>query len=125
MQTSNGTVFLNVTLLQTICYLVIPFVVDFVTRRFTNERVKAGIAAILAILTAVIQETINAGEGISLTGLAAKFLVALMTIYAAHKYVWKPIGLTGNTGAIQKAVPTGVGKVDLLKYQRARERSAA
>lgn len=111
----NDGLVLSVTMLQMIFYFGIPLVVDLVTRRFTNERVKTGLVAVLALLAATTQELMEAGESVTLAGFLAKFVTALVTAYVTHKYVLKPAGVTGNTGAIQKNLPQGVGKVDQAK----------
>lgn len=127
MKVENDSLMLSVTMLQMIFYVAIPLVVDLVTRRFTNEKIKAGVVAVLALLAATVQEVIEAGEGITLAGLVAKFVTALVTTYVTHKYLLKPAGVTGDTGAIQRSLPKGIGKVDPAKLiaGRVEERRAA
>ena len=115
MSNLNGNVVLDVTVLQLLVYVAIPFVVDLVSKRFANSNVKAGLTAVLSILAAVTQEMLQAGTDVTLNGLAAKFVTAVVTSYVFHQYVWKPVGVTGDQGIIQKNVPVGVGTVDEAK----------
>jgi hypothetical protein len=118
MDVSNGTVHLDVSTLQWLVYTVLPFLVDLVTKRFADGRVKAGALALFAFLTVVIQEALEAGGDISIASLAGKFVTALVTALVTHQYVWKPLRITGDRGAIEKAVPAGVGRTDPVKVVR-------
>lgn len=115
MENLNGNMVLDVSMLQLLVYVAIPFVVDLVTKRFANADLKAGVVAVLAILAAVVQELVQTGADVTLNGLASKFVTALVTSFVFHQYVWKPVGVTGDEGVIQKAVPAGVGSVDPVK----------
>lgn len=118
MDVSNGTVHMDVSTLQWLVYTVLPFLVDLVTRRFADGRIKAGVLTLFAFLTVVLQEALEAGGSMSVADLAGKFVTALVTAFVAHQYVWKPLRVTGDRGAIEKAVPAGVGRVDPVKVVR-------
>lgn len=111
----NGTISLDVSVLQWLVYVGIPFVVDLVTRRFSDGRVKALAVAVLAIITALVQEILEAGGSISFADLAGKFVTAVVTAYVMHNYVWEPARLTGDRGVIQKNLPDGIGNPDQRK----------
>ena len=115
MEISNGTIHLDVSTLQWLVYTVLPFVVDLITKRFADGRVKAGILTLLAAATVLLQEAIQESGDIHIANLIGKFVTALVTAYVTHTYVWKPLLLTGDRGAIQGAVPVGIGRTDPAK----------
>jgi peptidoglycan/LPS O-acetylase OafA/YrhL len=115
LQINNGTIHLDVSTLQWLVYTVLPFLVDLVTKRFANGRIKAGLLAVFAVVTVILQEALQHDGDINLPSLLGKLVTALATAFVLHKYVWEPIRLTGDNGAILKAVPSGVGKVDPRK----------
>lgn len=104
---------IDVSTLQFLVDTAIPFLVAFLVRRFASERVKSGVMAVAAFLVALIQEGIDNGGSFSIPDLIGRFATALATAFIAHQFVWKPVGLTGDNGVILKAVPGGVGKVDV------------
>ena len=100
----------DVGTLQFLVDTAIPFAVAFLVRRFASERVKSGVMAVAALVVAVIQEGIDNGGSFSIPDLAGRFVTALVAAFLAHQFVWKPVGLTGDSGVIAKAVPFGIGK---------------
>lgn len=105
----NGNVTLNVGLLEFVVYIFLPWIVDLVTKRWADGRVKSAVLAILAIFTTLVQEVLLGGGTFSIADFLGKLITALATAFLFHQYVWKPLGVTGDDGAILKAIPVGVG----------------
>jgi hypothetical protein len=101
-------------MLQFLVGTLLPFVTAFVVRRFASERVKSGVTAVAAIITAVVQEAIVHGGNFSVADLVGRFTTMLIAAYVFHQFVWKPVGLTGDSGVIAKAVPSGLGQARSL-----------
>jgi peptidoglycan/LPS O-acetylase OafA/YrhL len=120
---NNGVVHLDVTTLQWLMYTVLPIVVDFVTKRFADGRVKAAVLTLLALVTAIVQEALATDGDLNLPSVIGKFVTALVTAYVTHTYVWKPLHLTGDRGVIQKALPAGAGPVDPVKVAKQNTRA--
>lgn len=116
---SNGTVHLDVSTLQWLVYVALPWLVDLVSRRFASGRIKSALLAVFAVVAVVLQEGLQHGGDFDLASLAGKFVTALVTAYVTHQYVWKPLMVTGDNGVLQKAVPAGVGTADPVKVVQA------
>jgi hypothetical protein len=119
MAINNGTIHLDVTTLQWLVYAVLPWLVDLVSKRFANARVKGGLLALFALLATVLQEGLQHGGDFNLPSLLGKLVTALATAFVLHTYVWKPLRVTGDLGVIQKTVPVGVGTPDPAKVLHA------
>lgn len=119
----NGTVHLDVSTLQWLVYVALPWLVDLVSRRFANGRVKSILLTVFAVVTVLIQEALQHGGDFDIPSLIGKFVTALATGFVTHQYVWKPLLITGDSGVIQKTAPAGVGKADPVKVVAA-DRSA-
>lgn len=119
MDINNGTIHLDVSTLQWLVYAVLPWLVDLVTKRFANGRVKSGLLALFAVITVVLQEGLQHNGDFNLPDLLGKLVTALATAFVLHQYVWKPLKVTGDLGVIQKTVPAGVGKPDPNKVVHA------
>lgn len=105
----DGTVTLDVGLLEFAVYVFLPWVVDLVTKRWADGRVKSAVLTILAIITTLVQEALLSGGTFSLADFMGKLVTALATAFLFHQYLWQPLRVTGDDGAIMKAVPAGVG----------------
>lgn len=125
MDIHNGTIHLDVTTLQFLVYTVLPFIVDLITKRFADGRIKAGLLTLLAALTALIQEGIQHNGDFDVPSLIGKFVTALVVAYLTHTYVWKPLRLTGDRGAVLKALPGGVGATDPAKVAAEAKRAGS
>lgn len=112
----NGTVHVDVSILQFLIGTFIPWVTALVMQRFADERVKSGVTTVVAIIVAIVQEAIVNGGNFDLVSLVSRFLTMLVVAYITHQFIWKPIGVTGDQGAIAKAFPSGVGRAT---YQKA------
>ena len=112
----DGSVTLDVGLLEFVTYVFLPWVVDLITKRWADGRVKSGVLAVIAIATTLVQEALLNGGTFSVADFLGKLVTALATAFLFHQYVWKPVGVTGDNGAIMKAVSAGIGtKADFKK----------
>jgi hypothetical protein len=108
----DGSVTLDVGLLEFVVYIFLPWVVDLVTKRWADGKVKSAVLAVLAIVATLVQEAMLSGGTFSIADYLGKLVTALATAFLFHQYVWQPIGITGDKGIIMKAVPAGVGDKD-------------
>lgn len=122
MDINNGTVHLDVSTLQWLLYVALPFVVDLVTRRFADGRVKSAVLTVVALVAVLVQEALQYDGELHLPSLLGKFVTALVTAFVTHQYVWKPLRVTGDRGLILKSLPTGVGPQDPAKIALENER---
>lgn len=116
---NNGTIHLDVSTLQWLVYAALPWLVDFVSRRFASGRLKSALLTVFAVVAVVLQEGLQHGGDFDLPSLLGKFVTALVTAYVTHQYVWKPLMVTGDNGVIQKSVPAGFGVADPVKVVQA------
>lgn len=107
----NTPVF-DLTWLDLLASLVLPMVVALVTSRIAHPGLKAVVLAALSAVTAIVQALISAGGAVgavdwsgSLADAVGIFLVAV----ALHFGLLAPLKVTGSDGAIQAAVPPGIG----------------
>lgn len=105
----DGSVTLDVGLLEFVTYVFLPWLVDLITKRWADGRVKSAVLTVLAIMATLVQETLLSGGVFSIADFLGKLVTALATAFLFHQYIWKPAGLTGDQGAIMKAVPAGLG----------------
>lgn len=106
----NGVVHVDVSVLQFVVGTLIPFVTAIVAQRFSDERIKSAVTAVLAFVVALVQIGIEHNGNFDIPTILGQFLTMLLAAYFAHQYVWKPAHITGDHGVIQKAVPNGVGR---------------
>lgn len=106
----DSSVTLDVSLLEFVVYVFLPWVVDLVTKRWADGRVKSAVLAVLAIVATLVQEALLSGGTFSIADFAGKLVTALATAFLFHQYVWQPIGVTGDKGFIMKTVPAGLGE---------------
>lgn len=118
MEVTNGNVNVDITTLQFLVYSALPFIVDLITRRFSDGRLKAGVLSVLAIITATIQEVVIRGGDATLPDLIGTIFAALVVAWVSHKFAWEPARLTGDRGAVQRRSPSGIGQVDPRKRIR-------
>lgn len=88
---------------------VLPALVALVTSKFASSALKGVLLAALSAVAGVLT-TVQANGGqfdwkVALTG----FVMTFVTAVAVHYGFLKPVGVTGSDGAIQEAVPAGVG----------------
>jgi hypothetical protein len=92
--------------------IVIPILVGLITKQKASPAVKAYAMVVLNLIAAVLVAFITAhNNGLSFdwNGALYSFILSAVVSAASHFAVLKPVGLTGTTGAIQSAIPGGVG----------------
>lgn len=99
-------------LLLLVIAVVIPVLVDLVTKRVASAAVKATVLLLLSLVSGLLLEwlgAINRGDDYDVvtaaTTAAVTFLLSVGTFFG----LTSPIGLTGRNGAVSKAVPGGLG----------------
>lgn len=120
MVTFSGVSWIQI--LTLLVSVVLPILVALVTQRLASPAVKAAILAFLAALLGFCSELLDAltshtayNLGPALLTWLTSFLIAV----AMHFGLWKPVGVTGATGAVATAVPAGVGGKHELREPRA------
>ncbi len=92
--------------------IILPFLVDLVTKRFANPPVKASLLLVLSLASGIVNEWVNAAQTDTAYNLGQAITVALLSLIAGVSTLFglsKPLGISGSDGAIQKALPGGVG----------------
>lgn len=123
LEINNGTIHLDVSTLQWLMYTVLPLLVDLVTKRFADGRIKGAVLTVLAVVVVVVQEALARDGDLYLPSMIGKLVTALVTAYVTHTYVWKPLHITGDRGVIQKSLPAGAGAVDPVKVAKQNTRA--
>jgi len=107
----------NALLISMVIGVVIPLIVDLVTKRFTSGPVKSLTLLFLSLLTGALTELFNVlnagGTWSDWDWQSALFLVLTTLISSVTSFfgLLKPLGASGANGAVQTALPGGVGKV--------------
>jgi hypothetical protein len=105
-------VHVDVSLLRFLADSGLPILAAFLLRRFASEKVKSAILTVLAFVMAMVQNLIMLNGDFILSVFVSNFVSALVIGFMTHQFIWKPVGLTGDRGAILKALPGGIGKTD-------------
>lgn len=102
--------------------VVIPFVVDLVTKKFAASGVKSAVLLALTLITGLVTEwinAVNAGHTYDWeTGLTTAVLTFLLSVGVFFGFT-KPTGLTGADGVL--ATKGGIGTIDNMKVAKAVE----
>ena len=96
--------------------VILPFIVDLVTNRLSDGRIKALILLLLATISSALTElftVLNNGGTWSdwdwraaLFGILLTFVTAVSTFFGALR----PMKISGADGKIQQSLPSGIGK---------------
>lgn len=92
--------------------VLIPLLVDLVAKRFANPSLKAWLLVILSLLNGLVVSFItahNAGVDFDWKGALLAFFVSIITSATSLFAVLRPVGISGANGAIERALPGGVG----------------
>ena len=92
--------------------VVVPFLVDLVTKRSANAAVKAWVLFVLSLVNGILTSFITAhNENVDWDwkGAALGFVTSLITSAAFFFGLYKPAHLAGADGPIQHALPGGLG----------------
>ena len=106
---ANAHVILDLYWVNLVAGTLLPIVVALVTKRVAPSSVKTIILIVLAAIAALLQNIIQLGGEFDVKTTVLNFVLTLFTAIAAHFGVLKPVLVTGSEGAVQKAVPGGIG----------------
>lgn len=98
--------------LNIVIALVLPMLVALFTSLQASGAIKAVVLAVLAAITGLAQELINAGgvlTGFDWDTAASNMLWTFLLAVGLHFGLLKPLGVTGRDGGIASAVPVGIG----------------
>ena len=105
-------VHVDVSLLRFLADSGLPLLAAFILRRFADERIKSLVLMVLAFVLAIVQDLIMLNGDFVFSVFLSNFTSAIVVGFITHQFIWKPIGVTGDQGAILKLVPGGLGRVD-------------
>lgn len=88
---------------------VLPAVTAFVTRRFASSAWGATVLLLLSVISGWLTSLYATGGSFDLKTAVIAIITTFVTAVASHYGLLKPTGITGSQGAIQKAVPMGIG----------------
>ena len=88
--------------------VVLPFLVDLVTKQLSTGRFKTLVLTALAFASTALVQLISAGD-VTVSGFINGFVATFTTAVVAHKGVLEPSGVTGSGGVIQNVIPGGLG----------------
>lgn len=102
---------LDVTWLTLVATVLLPMLVAVVTARLAHPGLKAGVLALLALLTAVVNELLQTGgvASFSLSSALATTLGVFLGAVGLHYGLLKPTSVTGADGSIQRSLTGGLG----------------
>lgn len=92
--------------------LVLPMLVALVTNNVAAGGWKAIVLALLAAISGVVQELVNAAgvlEGFDWDTAASHAVWTFLFAVGLHFGLLKPVGITGKDNVIQNAQPRGIG----------------
>lgn len=93
--------------------LLLPILVDLVTKRLASGAVKSSVLLALSLVTGLLTaflHAVNAGVpfdwATALYGAAVTFVLGVVSFFG----LTSSLGISGKDGAIQRALPGGIGK---------------
>ena len=89
--------------------MFLPIVVALVTKRFATGNVKALVLLFLSIITGWLTSLQATGGTFEIESAITSIIVSFIAAAASHFGLLAPAGVTGKNGAVQVAVPGGVG----------------
>jgi hypothetical protein len=107
----------DITWLTLLATVILPMIVALVTNRVAHPGLKAGILALLALLTSFINEMLaNDGQAtFDVSSWLATSLAVFLGAVGLHYGLLKPTNVTGSTGAIATSAPGGVGSPKIVE----------
>jgi hypothetical protein len=108
----NGLTVIDLNWIMLLSGTVLPFLVALVTARVAWAGLKAIVLAVLAALAGLLNELYTAAgvvADIDWSSAGANAITTFLIAVGMHFGLWKPTNLTGDQGAVQQAVPQGVG----------------
>lgn len=102
--------------LQMLLGSLLPWLVQLASRRFAAGAVKAGVLLLLSVVTGFLTALQTSDGSFEVTTAATSVVLTFLVALASHLGIWKPFGITGDGGAIAKAVPGGIGTPEQNPY---------
>ncbi len=90
--------------------VILPALVSLVTKQLASSGLKAVILLLLSAVTGALTSIQNQGGTFVLKDVFLATLFTFLVAVGVHFGLLKPAGITGSEGAIQTAVPGGIGK---------------
>lgn len=88
---------------------VLPALVALVSSRVASSSVKGVLLALLSAVAGWLTSLQLTGGAFEVEAALSSVFVTFITAVSVHYGLLKPAGVTGSSGAIQRAVPGGVG----------------
>ncbi len=89
--------------------VVIPWLTGLLAARHAPAGLKAGLTVLLNAAAGVLVE-VGADPGYDWQHATVFALEGFVVATAAHYGLWRPVGVTGADGVIQRVFPQGVGR---------------
>lgn len=108
---STVDVAFDVSWLSLLATVLLPMITALVTNRLAHPGLKAGILALLALVTGVVNDLLVAGGSgsFNLSDALATSLIVFLGAVGLHYGLLKPTNITGSQGAIARGINGGVG----------------
>lgn len=92
--------------------IVLPFLVDLVTKRFASGALKSTLLLLLSLISGVLGEflaSLSADNPFDWATAGYASATAFVTGVATFYGFTSPVGISGSSGVIQKSLPAGLG----------------
>jgi len=87
----------------------LPVLVALITKRFADSAVKAVALILLSVVTGWLTSLQATGGAFEIKSALTSVLISFAMAVTTHFGLWAPARVTGKNGAVQVAVPGGVG----------------
>lgn len=91
--------------------VVLPMLVALIAKQNANETFKAVLLLLLAAINGTLTSIAADGGTFDWKAALIATIVSFVTAVGVHFGLLRPAGVTGADGAIQRAVPRGLGQV--------------
>lgn len=105
----NTSVTVPLDLLNVLLAVALPVVTALVTARFANSTVKTVVLIALTVITTALQQVFDDNGEFKAEDFAYTTSLQFLMSVGFHFGLLKPIKITGESGAVARAVPAGVG----------------
>lgn len=100
------------TVVSALVAVGIPILVDLVTKKLASARLKAMVLIVLSALNGFLTEyvhSVNTNVDFHVDSAAMTAIMSIVVSAAMFFSVWKPTGISGADGVVQKLTPAGLG----------------
>lgn len=115
------TVTINDFWLTFLVATALPMLVAVIRSRYASSKTGALILVFLSVISGWLTSLGASGGEFDLKTAVVGIFVSFITAVGTHYGLLKPAGVTGSDGAIQKALPMGVGATKAISHHRERE----